>query len=203
LKGKIVILLGDWRQTAPVVQQGKMAEICKASILNSDLWNLFSVHKLSINMRIYALLNNNQFNYDYIEKQKRYAKMLLLIGEGSYDDDLVIKIDNKDYRLKLAIMNSKLSNERTYMAYIRTGLAIAAIALPFKKYKLVALGILMILIGTIEYYYVRYLLNLKTLTVYKDFTYVPLFISVSVLIVLYLEIKEFKNTNFFKIKKMN
>jgi len=118
-------------------------------------------------------------------------------------DNMSIKIDNKDYRLKLAIMNSKLSNERTYMAYIRTGLAIAAIALPFKKYKLVALGILMILIGTIEYYYVRYLLNLKTLTVYKDFTYVPLFISVSVLIVLYLEIKEFKNTNFFKIKKMN
>jgi len=118
-------------------------------------------------------------------------------------DNMSNKIDNKDYRLKLAIMNSKLSNERTYMAYIRTGLAIAAIALPFKKYKLVALGILMILIGTIEYYYVRYLLNLKTLTVYNDFTYVPLFISVSVLIVLYMEIKEFKNTNFFKIKKMN
>jgi uncharacterized membrane protein YidH (DUF202 family) len=118
-------------------------------------------------------------------------------------DNMSIKIHNKDYRLKLAIMNSKLSNERTYMAYIRTGLAIAAIALPFKKYKLVALGILMILIGTIEYYYVRYLLNLKTLTVYNDFTYVPLFISVSVLIVLYMEIKEFKNTNFFKIKKMN
>jgi hypothetical protein len=95
-------------------------------------------------------------------------------------------------------MESKLSNERTYMAYIRTGLAIAAIALPFKKYKLVALGILMIFIGTIEYYYIRYLLNLKTLPVYKDFTYVPLFISVSILIVLYLEIKDLKNTNFFK-----
>ena len=114
-----------------------------------------------------------------------------------------IKIYNKDYSLKLAIMESKLSNERTYMAYIRTGLAIAAIALPFKKYKLVALGILIIFIGTIEYYYVRYLLNLKTLPVYKDFTYVPLFISVSILIVLYLEIKDLKNTNFFKIKKMN
>ena len=61
-KGKVIILLGDWRQTAPVVVQGKMSDICKASILNSDIWKLFSVHKLSINMRIYGLLNNNQFN---------------------------------------------------------------------------------------------------------------------------------------------
>ena len=63
------------------------------------------------------------------------------------------------------------------MAYIRTGLAIAAIALPFKKYKIVALGILMIVIGTLEYYYVRYILYNTTLLDYKDFTYVPLIIS--------------------------
>jgi hypothetical protein len=71
-----------------------MADICKASILNSDLWDLFSVHKLSINMRIYGLLNNNQFSNDYISEQQNYAKMLLLIGEGSYDNALVIKVDD-------------------------------------------------------------------------------------------------------------
>jgi len=95
-KGKVVILLGDWRQTAPVVVNGKMADICKASILNSDIWKLFSVHKLSINMRIYGLLNNNQYNEEYIEQQKQYAKMLLLIGEGSYDNISIIKIDDKE-----------------------------------------------------------------------------------------------------------
>ena len=31
-KGKVVILIGDWRQTPPVVVNGKMADICKASI---------------------------------------------------------------------------------------------------------------------------------------------------------------------------
>jgi len=111
------------------------------------------------------------------------------------------KNNTEDYKLKLSIMDSKLSNERTYMAYIRTGLAIAAIALPFKKFKLVALGILMIFIGTIEYYYVRYLLNYTTLPDYKDFTYVPLIISVSILIVLYMEIRDLKKTKFFKFKK--
>ena len=95
-KGKVVILLGDWRQTAPVVVNGKMADICKASILNSDIWKLFSVHKLSINMRIYGLLNNNQYNEEYIEQQKQYAKMLLLIGEGNYDNKSIIKIDDNE-----------------------------------------------------------------------------------------------------------
>lgn len=115
-------------------------------------------------------------------------------------DNTSIKNNTDDYKLKLSIIDSKLSNERTYMAYIRTGLAIAAIALPFKKYKLVALGILMIVIGTLEYYYVRYLLDYTNLPDYKDFTYVPLIISLSILIVLYMEIKDLKTIKLFKFK---
>jgi uncharacterized membrane protein YidH (DUF202 family) len=111
-----------------------------------------------------------------------------------------IKNDSKDYSLQLSILECKLANERTYMAYIRTGLAIAAIALPFKKYRLVALGILMIIIGTVEYYYVRHILDNPGIPDYKDFSLGPLIISVSVLTVLYIEIKEFKNTNFFKLQ---
>ena len=112
-------------------------------------------------------------------------------------DNVSIIKNNEEYKLKLSILNEQLSNERTYMAYIRTGLAIAAIALPFKKYKLVALGIFMILIGTIEYYYIRYLLIYTTLPDYRDFTYVPLIISISILIVLYMEIKDLKKAKLF------
>jgi uncharacterized membrane protein YidH (DUF202 family) len=112
----------------------------------------------------------------------------------------MINNDNQDYRLKLSIINSKLANQRTYMSYIRTGLAISAIALTFKKYKLVALGILMIFIGTFEYYYVRYVLIYTDLHNYYDFAYGPFVISFFVLLALYMEIK---THNVFKNKIIN
>jgi uncharacterized membrane protein YidH (DUF202 family) len=111
-------------------------------------------------------------------------------------DNTIQKIDNKDYSFKLAIMNSKLSNERTYMAYMRTGLAIAAIALPFKRFRLVAIGILMIIIGTIEYYYIIYILDQPNLLDYKEFRYFPFIITVFILLVLYMEIKDLKSIKF-------
>jgi len=95
-KNKVIICLGDWRQTPPVVKYGSPTDIIKASIINSSMWSLFEVYKLRTNMRIFGIINNNQYNEDYIIKQKQYANMLMHIGEGTTDDNTVIKCDIPD-----------------------------------------------------------------------------------------------------------
>ena len=53
---------------------------------------------------------------------------------------------------ELAKERTRLSNQRTYLAYIRTGLAISAISSIFKKKWIFTFGILMIVISTLQYY---------------------------------------------------
>jgi tRNA A37 threonylcarbamoyladenosine biosynthesis protein TsaE len=89
-KGKIIICLGDWKQTPPVVKYGSVSDICKASIINSPIWSLFNVFKLTINMRLFGEINANKHNEEYIKKQKDYANMLINIGEGNCDNINVI-----------------------------------------------------------------------------------------------------------------
>jgi len=43
---KIIILLGDFRQTCPVIRQGSRAQIVDASIRSSPLWSEFTIHRL-------------------------------------------------------------------------------------------------------------------------------------------------------------
>ena len=50
----------------------------------------------------------------------------------------------------LAVTRTKLANQRTYMSYLSAGFSIAAIAGSFKKLYLVAFGVLMILVSTIQ-----------------------------------------------------
>jgi len=94
LKGKVIICLGDWRQTAPVVKYGSVADTCKASIINSSVWNLFEVHKLTINMRLFGMMNNNQNDQQTILNQQQYDDMLLHIGEGTSNGSTVIEYNN-------------------------------------------------------------------------------------------------------------
>ena len=49
--GKIVILLGDFRQTCPVVRKGSKADTINASIKRSPLWPLFRVATLTTPIR--------------------------------------------------------------------------------------------------------------------------------------------------------
>ena len=44
--GKIMILLGDFRQTCPVIRGGSRAQIVDASIKSSPLWSNFTIHRL-------------------------------------------------------------------------------------------------------------------------------------------------------------
>lgn len=44
--GKVVVLLGDFRQTCPVVRSGTRAQVANASIRSSSLWPLFTIQRL-------------------------------------------------------------------------------------------------------------------------------------------------------------
>ncbi|RXW13239.1 hypothetical protein EST38_g12616 [Candolleomyces aberdarensis] len=44
--GKVIILLGDFRQTCPVIRGGSRAQVVSASIKSSPLWASFTVHRL-------------------------------------------------------------------------------------------------------------------------------------------------------------
>ena len=49
--GKSVILLGDFRQTCPIVRGGSRSETIESSIKQSFLWPYFSIHTLSTPIR--------------------------------------------------------------------------------------------------------------------------------------------------------
>jgi ATP-dependent DNA helicase PIF1 len=49
--GKSIVLLGDFRQTCPVVRAGSRAETVQASIKSSPLWPLFDIYRLSTPIR--------------------------------------------------------------------------------------------------------------------------------------------------------
>ena len=44
--GKVVVLLGDFRQTCPVIRKGTKAEVVNASISHSAIWPDFAIHRL-------------------------------------------------------------------------------------------------------------------------------------------------------------
>lgn len=44
--GKVIVLLGDFRQTCPVIRKGTKAEVINASISHSAIWPMFTIHHL-------------------------------------------------------------------------------------------------------------------------------------------------------------
>lgn len=49
--GKVVILLGDFRQTCPVIPRGTKADVLNACISRSEFWPLFHIARLSTPIR--------------------------------------------------------------------------------------------------------------------------------------------------------
>ena len=54
-----------------------------------------------------------------------------------------------------AIANTKMANQRTYLAFVRTGFVIAGVAGVFKKNWIAFFGIVMIVGSTIQYYLIN------------------------------------------------
>ena len=87
----------------------------------------------------------------------------------------------------LNIERTKLANQRTYLAYIRTGFSLASLAGIFKRYYLFAFGLIMIVTSTIQYYIaIRNLNNHQQIKMYV-LDYTPLIYFLLSLFVLYLE----------------
>ena len=64
---------------------------------------------------------------------------------------LIIISQNNDY----VIANTKMANQRTYLAYVRTGFVIAGVAGVFKKNWIAFFGMIMIIGSTIQYYLIN------------------------------------------------
>src|SRR6202000_401573 len=45
--GKVIVLLGDFRQTCPVIRHGSRAQVVDASIKSSPLFDLFTIYHLT------------------------------------------------------------------------------------------------------------------------------------------------------------
>ena len=88
---------------------------------------------------------------------------------------------------ELAIQRTKLANQRTYLAYIRTGFVIASIAGTFKKMWIVAFGLLMTCGSSIQYYFAIKHLNNKDILSNQFLDYIPLIYIPLLLIVLYIQ----------------
>lgn len=90
---------------------------------------------------------------------------------------------------QLAILRTKLANQRTYLAYLRTGLAVAALGGYFKYIFIFILGLLMMILSLIQYYLITKNMNQQShkANIYLD--YIPLIYIIISFMAFYLQYK--------------
>jgi hypothetical protein len=81
-QGKVILLMGDWRQIAPVVVKGRKEQVLQAHLCNSKLFNdLFIRREFSKNLR----LRDDQVDYN---------KMLQDLGNDTFDSGEALWLDS-------------------------------------------------------------------------------------------------------------
>ena len=92
--GKVLIMMGDWRQCPPVVKNAEMNEIVNASMFNSRFWNQVTVRFFTVNLRLMirklsvvsADAQSQAANVAAAEvfnkEQREYLQMIDIIGDG-------------------------------------------------------------------------------------------------------------------------
>ncbi|XP_019161024.1 PREDICTED: uncharacterized protein LOC109157627 [Ipomoea nil] len=80
--GKTVVLGGDFRQILPVILKGTRQDIIQASINSSYLWNNCEVLRLTKNLRLRGVTNE-----DDVEKLDSFAKWIADLGDGNLGED--------------------------------------------------------------------------------------------------------------------
>ena len=131
-------------------------------------------------------------NQDIIMK---FIYFILFLGSISSIILLTFKITSiekyeKQNNNNLAIRRTKLANQRTYLAYMRTGFVISGFAGVFKKYWIAVFGIIMIIISSLQYFLINQQLNEKTYTNNKIFNYIPILYVLLSIGSLYLQFKK-------------
>ncbi|XP_019185002.1 PREDICTED: ATP-dependent DNA helicase PIF4-like [Ipomoea nil] len=79
---KTVVLGGDFRQILPVIPKGTGQDIVQASINSSYLWNNCEVLRLTKNLRLRSISNE-----DEVEKLDSFAKWIADVGDGNLGED--------------------------------------------------------------------------------------------------------------------
>lgn len=59
---------------------------------------------------------------------------------------------SKQSSQNLAVMRTALANQRTYLAYTRTGFAVVALAAKFRSLVVILVGMVLITVGVYQYY---------------------------------------------------
>jgi len=95
---------------------------------------------------------------------------------------------------QLAILRTKLANQRTYLAYLRTGLAVAGLGGYFKYIYIFILGLIMMIVSFIQYYLITKNMNRQSHQVNIYLDYIPLIYVIISIIALYLQYK--RSINF-------
>lgn len=95
-----------------------------------------------------------------------------------------------------------MANERTYLAYMRTGFGITALAGLFKKWWICIFGVIMLILSTVQYHTVNNQLNNKENPDTLILDFLPVIYVLLGLIILFLEWKNIKN-NFLLDMHMN
>ena len=93
------------------------------------------------------------------------------------------KISSND----LAIKRTKMANQRTYLAYMRTGFGLASLAGAFKKMWIAAFGIIMIIFSSIQYLIINERLNEKMNPNVPSLEKLPIIYVILALGILYLQ----------------
>ena len=91
---------------------------------------------------------------------------------------------------ELALERTKLANQRTYLAYVRTGFVIAGIAGIFKKKWIAAFGLMMVLGSTIQYYLIDANLDKGRVLHSKIYDIMPIFYVFLSIGALYLQMNK-------------
>jgi len=92
---------------------------------------------------------------------------------------------------------TKLANQTTYMSFITASLIMGAFAFNFKRYYVSMMAMLLVIIATIQYYIVDYNLNNGLNPDAKVLKYIPISVTIFILLTFIIEIYEIRR---FRIK---
>lgn len=100
--GKVIVLSGDFRQLAPVIRHAGRGTMLLHTLKRSDLWQHFTVMKMTTNMRVERLVHDPQA----ATAQRIFAQWLLDIGDGKILDVAVPQHMRVEFNAPMSLINN-------------------------------------------------------------------------------------------------